>query len=69
MFGVTKITLLITCGIFLSSCSTIGKKSPDQLVFDASINKDNKAVIEAIQSGAYTKPEIEAIAEIGAILK
>ena len=41
------------CFVLLTSaCSTIGKKSPDQLVFDASINKDNKAVIEAIQSGA-----------------
>lgn len=63
MIEIAKITLLITFGVFLSSCSTIGKKSPDQLVFDASINKDNKAVIEAIQSGAYTKPEIEAIAQ------
>ncbi|GLQ31426.1 hypothetical protein [Litoribrevibacter albus] len=49
--------------ISISACSTFGKKSPDQLVFDAGINKDNKAVIEAIQSGAYAKPEIEAIAQ------
>jgi hypothetical protein len=52
------------CFILLTSaCSTIAKKSPDQLVFDAGINKDNKAVIDAIQSGAYPRPEIEAIAQ------
>jgi hypothetical protein len=49
--------------LLTSACSTIAKKSPDQLVFDAGINKDNKAVIDAIQSGAYPRPEIEAIAQ------
>ena len=56
--------VLVFSVVSLSACSTIGKKSPDQLVFDASINRDNnKAVIEAIQSGAYSTLEIEAIAQ------
>lgn len=59
--------IVCALGIFVislaSGCYTIGKKSPGKLVLEASFKRDNGAVLEAVQSGSYTRPEIQEIAQ------
>ncbi|MBE4619075.1 hypothetical protein [Vibrio navarrensis] len=61
IFSRTAISLSFL--LLITSCATTNNKNQDQLIFDATINKNMNTTMDAIRNGKYSDAEIKIIAQ------